>query len=457
MNKKKEKSAIVFFRLLARVCVVSTPAAVILAVLALWQKISWTTAGILFLGVLIFAAVITTHVFKELENFISYLKKLAQGIEIEPPHFRKGIFSSFRLVDTFLSVKKIWSNQTLSDSSILENLPEPMMMLDENGHVVFMNHKAQQVFGEKLMEQNVDGLFLNEKVKRNILSILADKRATEIFEWGYQAYTFQVRIDRLPALTRNGAIVVITMTDITPFKRFREQQSEFFANASHELKTPLSVISGMIETLQGAAKNDEAVREQFLNLMAEQAGRMTGLVQDLLKLAREQSLSRQKKPEKINVSILVQKILGGLQNKAKIYRKKFSYKSPKIVPTFLGNPEEVSYIFQNLIDNAIKYGAERSVVSIEVKTVGQIPNRPTDKRKAIMVAVHNQGEPIEQKDLDRLFDRFYRVDSATVKRVEGTGLGLSIVQQLVQEYEGVVNVVSSAQTGTTFTVYLPVE
>ena len=74
-----------------------------------------------------------------------------------------------------------------------------------------------------------------------------------------------------------------------------------------------------------------------------------------------------------------------------------------------------------------------------------------------MVAVHNRGNPIDQKDLDKLFDRFYRVDSATVNRIEGTGLGLSIVQQLVQEYDGVVNVVSTVRSGTTFTVYLPIE
>ena len=457
MSKRKEKSAIRFLRFVARVWVVSMPAAVILAILAAWQKISWATAGLLFLGVLIFTTVITTQVFKELENFISYLKKLAQGIEIEPPNFKKGIFSSFRLADTFLAVKKIWSNQTLSDSTILENLPEPMLMFDGVGRVVFINQKAQHVFGADLIEQKIDELFQDEKIKRNIVAILANKQATEVFEWGYQSYTFQVRIDRLPALTRNGAIAVITMTDITPFKRFRKQQSEFFANANHELKTPLSIISGMIETLQGAAKNDEAVRAQFLELMAEQTGRMTRLVQDLLRLSREQSVACKKEPKEINVAALIQKLLDELQNKAKKYHKKFSYTPPKALPALWGNPEEVGHIFQNLIDNAIKYGAEKTVVSVGIKKINQIPNRPTDKRGAIVVAVHNQGNPIAQKDLDKLFDRFYRVDSTIVKKVEGTGLGLSIVQQLVQEYDGVINVVSTERAGTTFTVYLPVE
>ena len=457
MSKRKEKSAITFLRFVARVCVVSTPPAVILAILAIFQKISWATAGLFFLGVLVFTTVITTHVFKELENFISYLKKLAQGVEIEPPHFKKGIFSSFRLADTFQSVKKIWSNQSLSDSSILENLPEPMMMLDETGRIVFMNQKAQHVFGKSLMEQYIDFLFSDEKVQKNIVSILSEKRATEVFEWGYQSYTFQVRIDRLPAKTRNGAIVGITMTDITPFKRFRVQQSEFFANASHELKTPLSIISGLIETLQGAAKNDEKARTEFLALMAEQTSRMTSLVQDLLKLSKEQSLAQKRKPEKTDVDSQIRKLLIGLKNKATQYHKKLSYKAQKNLPPLWGNPEEVRHIFQNLIDNAIKYGAENSVVTVEVNTVKQIPNRPTDKRGALKVTVHNQGNPIAKRDLDKLFDRFYRTDSANVKHVDGTGLGLSIVQQLVQEYDGVINVVSVAGEGTTFTVYLPVE
>ena len=449
--KKKEKSIVRFFRLVARIWIISMPAAIILAILLLLGKISLETAGLLFFGVLVFTSVLTTSVFKELENFIAYLKNLAQGIDIEPPHFKKGIFSSFRLADTFLSVKKIWSNQTLSDATILENLPDPMMMINENSEIVYMNQIAQSRFGKDLMKQNIGHLFVNEKIQKAIKDILSEQAKTEWFEWDHDLSTFQVRIDRLPALTRNGAIAVITMNDITPFKKFRKQQVEFFANASHELKTPLSIISGLVETLQGPAKNDREAQEKFLGIISEQTERMTGLVQDLLKLAKAQVLPENGQKELINMGDLIKKVAADLKNKAIKYQKRISVSYTSKLPKFLGCRTELGHVFQNLIDNAIKYGSPNSEVSVRIQKTDYL------EQTCLKIDVHNQGNPIESKDLDRLFERFYRVDSIDTKRVEGTGLGLSIVQQIVHDHNGRVDVVSSKREGTTFTVYLPIE
>ena len=241
MKKKKEKSLRFLIRLLARVGIVSLPAGFTLIILVLFQEISWTTALMSFLGVCLIATLVVLSVFQELERFISYLKSLAQGIEIEPPRFKKGVFSSFRLADTFQSVKKKWFEQTLSDARILEHLPDPLIMIDRENKIVFENQKAKSIFGAKIIKKPSTTLFGEEPVAKAIHSILSEKTAVEWFDWGWEGLRFQVRIDRLPAETRNGAIAVITMNDITPFQRFREQQAEFFANASHELKTPLSI------------------------------------------------------------------------------------------------------------------------------------------------------------------------------------------------------------------------
>ena len=455
MRKKKEKTLKSWIRLLARVGYVSLPAGIILVLLVAAQKISPMTALISFFGVCLFAGVIVLSVFQELERFISYLKTLAQGIEIEPPSFKKGIFSSGRLADTFQSVKKKWFEQTLSDSRILEHLPDPLIMLDQNGVIVLMNQKARTAFGPNLMKKEYQALFQTDRTRQALKAVLGGKTATQWLEWSWGEMTFQMRVDRLPAATRNGAVVVMTLNDITPFKRFREQQAEFFANASHELKTPLSIISGFVETLQGPAKEDPEARETFLNMMADQTKRMTGLVQDLLRLAKQQSLSEENRRDIILLPDLIRGVAADLKNKAVRGRKTITVQTDCDIPRLIGNRSELRHVFQNLIDNAIKYGQPQSEITVRIGLKNGYPNR--EERPAVAVSVHNIGNPIESKHLDKLFDRFYRVDSVLAKQVGGTGLGLSIVQQIVHEHDGMIEVESTPEKGTTFTVYLPLD
>ena len=440
---------------MARVGYVSLPAGIILVLLVAAQKISPMTALISFFGVCLFAGVIVLSVFQELERFISYLKTLAQGIEIEPPSFKKGIFSSGRLADTFQSVKKKWFEQTLSDSRILEHLPDPLIMLDQNGVIVLMNQKARTAFGPNLMKKEYQALFQTDRTRQALKAVLGGKTATQWLEWSWGEMTFQMRVDRLPAATRNGAVVVMTLNDITPFKRFREQQAEFFANASHELKTPLSIISGFVETLQGPAKEDPEARETFLNMMADQTKRMTGLVQDLLRLAKQQSLSEENRRDIILLPDLIRGVAADLKNKAVRGRKTITVQTDCDIPRLIGNRSELRHVFQNLIDNAIKYGQPQSEITVRIGLKNGYPNR--EERPAVAVSVHNIGNPIESKHLDKLFDRFYRVDSVLAKQVGGTGLGLSIVQQIVHEHDGMIEVESTPEKGTTFTVYLPLD
>ena len=455
MHKKKEKSFRSWIRLLARVGYVSLPAGGILMLLVILEKISPMTAVLSFLGFCLFTGVIVLSVFQELERFITYLKTLAQGIEIEPPRFKRGIFSSGRLADTFQSVKKKWFEQTLSDSRILEHLPDPLIMIDQVGTIVFMNQKAQSIFGGHLMKQDSRVLFDTDRTRKILSSVLSGQTATEWLEWSWGEMTFQMRVDRLPAATRNGAVVVMTLNDVTPFKRFREQQAEFFANASHELKTPLSIISGFVETLQGPAKDDPEARETFLNMMADQTKRMTGLVQDLLRLAKQQSLSEENRRDIILLPDLVRGVAADLKNKAVQGQKNITVQTDCDVPRLIGNRAELRHVFQNLIDNAIKYGRDQSEITVRIGLKNGFPNQA--ERPVIFVSVHNVGNPIEPKHLDKLFDRFYRVDSVLAKKVGGTGLGLSIVQQIVHEHDGMIDVVSTPADGTTFTVYLPLD
>ena len=141
----KNKAQKTFFRIIrfsARTMVLNIPILLVLGIMLLLGRINWSVALAIFGGVFIITSLVILSVFHELEKFITYLRSLAQGVEIEAPRFHKGIFGSFRLADAFLSVKNLWSNQTLSDASILENLPDPLLMINDEGKIVFANIMA---------------------------------------------------------------------------------------------------------------------------------------------------------------------------------------------------------------------------------------------------------------------------------------------------------------------------
>ena len=454
---KKKKVQNVFLHLaktVARVLILNIPAVIILFALMAADKLSWISAGISLLAFWAISGIIVFYVFKDLDNFMSYLKKLAQGFEPELPKLHWGIFSSMHLTKTFLSVKKLWSNQFLSDSSVLENLPNPLIMIDKNKEIVFANLSACHFFSPYLVGQKINLIFQDSALSCVLTEILKKAISSKTIEdWAFkneqeQTNFFQVKIDRLPATTQNGALVAISFFDITPFKLFKAQQADFFANASHELKTPLAIISGCVETLQGAAKNDIQAQNQFLTLIGEQSARMTDLVQKMLQLSKMQLDVPLSENKTFSLNDLLQKVTQDLSVRAKSLHKRIVLKKQPHLPLFAAQRDDLYHLFLNLIDNALKYGAPHSTVTVHTYF-------DTTQKSQLVVSVHNQGEPISPEKLTRIWDKFYRVEK-TKSKVEGNGLGLGIVQQLVHKYQGEIDVVSNETSGTTFTVYFPV-
>lgn len=463
-KNKAQKTFFRLFRFLARIFVVDMPIILVLAILFFLNKINWYSATLILIGCFIITACVMLSVFHELEKFISYLRSLAQGIETETPRFHKGIFGSFRLADAFLSVKNIWSNQTLSDAGILEMLPDPILMVNENSNIVFANNMACNFFGENLVHQSLYQLFPETPLTQALSRIASEKSQREWFEWMYQesqSYAFQVRIEKLPAVTKNGATIVIVLHDITQLKLFKQQQADFFANASHELKTPLTIISGCIETLQGPAKDDAVAHDKFLTLISEQTNRMTHLVQDLLALSKTKMTQKNLQTEVVLLPELLNGVIDSLTIKAQNRQQKLVFNLVHDIPRLKGDKTLLIQVFQNLIDNAVKYGNSQSTITITAQLCNSFPKKSdkyfSDIRQVVLISVHNVGNPISPKNINRLFERFYRIDSLRTKSVEGTGLGLGIAQQIVLEHDGFIDVKSSPEKGTTFMVYLPID
>lgn len=453
----KKKALNVFLRILktiARVLILNIPAVIILLVLLATNKLSWISAGISLLAFWGISAIVVFYVFKDLDNFMIYMKKLAQGFEPELPKLHWGIFSSRHLTKTFLSVKNLWSSQFLSDRSVLENLPNPMLMIDEDKKIVFANLSAKSLFGNKLLDHNIQKLFDDTDFLNDLKAIISKKIPSKtrpelaVKDPVGQIKTFQVRMEHLPAKTKDGAILAVSFFDITPFKLFKTQQADFFANASHELKTPLAIVSGCVETLQGPAQNDAKAHEKFLSLIAEQNSRMTHLVQQMLQLSRMQVDVPMTSKKTFSINDLLQKIIQDLSIRAQTLHKKIVLKKYPHLPLFAGNRDDLYHAFLNLLDNALKYSAPKSTITVST----YLDSTP---KSLLVISIHNEGNPIPEEKLGRIWDKFYRITS-TDNTVEGSGLGLGIVQQIINKYQGDIKVSSSLESGTTFTVYLPV-
>lgn len=446
MQKKKVKkirqSAL---RFLGRLAILNIPCGFILLVLFLKGEISFGLAIFYLLIVFIITSIITLAVFHELDVFISYLKNLSLGQEVDVPSFHRGLFGSKRLARTFMILKNRWTNQRLSEGFILENLPDPLLLLDTEKNIIFANTAGTDLWGKA---KTIADLNPSLTFQQALESVFNCEEEVKNFEWFCENGTwFWVRIERLPPLIKQSSPVMILLHDITALKLFRQQQTDFFANASHELKTPLSVLTGMIETLQTTAKDDKHAQEKFLNMMADQTRRMTQLVGDILSLAKLQMQEVPIFDTTISMTDLVQSVVQDLQLKAAASDKKIVVSALCNIPPIRGNKTHLTQAVRNLVENALKYGADKSVVTLTLSLTAQ------DNNEQIMLAVHNMGNPIPPRQMNRIFERFYRVYNNTP--VEGTGLGLSIAQRIAEQHGGKITLTSSAKKGTTFYFYIP--
>lgn len=435
MQKKKVKIIISIQKLIARTWIINIPAVFILMVLMLMEKLSWISALVALLCFWGVSAFIIFFIFKDLDDFIAYLNKVAEGMGEELPKFKKSLFSSQRLANAYQSVLSLWQKQALSDTSILENLPDPLLMTNMENKIVFMNQSAQKLFGNNALNQDIFALF-------KITPFYPSLKFFKFEIQKKQKLYYSVRSDTLPYPTRLGGVRTFLLHDMTQFEEFHRQQTDFFANASHELKTPLAILSGAIETLQGPAQKDKKAQQHFLNMMAEQTRHMTLLVQDFLNLARLQQESHRIKKE-IVLSDFITDLMMSFQQKIQEKHQSIFFENQTQTLTWQGNISDLKYICQNLLDNAVKYAPQKARITLTLLST----------QKNFSLRVHNTGTYIPPQEQSKIFERFYRLN--TPKKPEGSGLGLNIVSFLVKKYCGQIQVKSTKKSGTTFILTLP--
>ena len=265
----------------------------------------------------------------------------------------------------------------------------------------------------------------------------------------------RARFARIGSPSPGGAVAALTLHDITELKRAEQTRADFIANVSHELRTPLATLTGFVETLLGPARDDPDARDRFLAIMRQQAGRMTRLVEDLLSLSRIERDEHVMPQDRVALGPLLADLGEALALRAGERGMHIRLAVPGDLPDVVGERDELAQLFQNLLDNAIKYGSAGTDITVVAGiAIGQGAERDRLPARSVAVAVQDRGDGIAREQLPRLTERFYRIDTARSRAMGGTGLGLAIVKHIVNRHRGALDIASTPGQGSVFTVYL---
>jgi two-component system, OmpR family, phosphate regulon sensor histidine kinase PhoR len=343
--------------------------------------------------------------------------------------------------------------------AVLAALPDPLILLDERRRIVRANTAASELLGMRLVERDLAVALRHPAVLAAADAVLRGE-ASRIVEFDVTTPVERHLSARLGALsphTSEGAAAVLTLHDLTAAKRSERLRADFVANASHELRTPLASLIGFIETLRGPAHDDGAARDHFLAIMAEQSQRMKRLVDDLLSLSRIEMNEHRPPTERVDLGRVLHTVADLLDQRVVARDMRVILDLPPTPAEVLGDADELAQVFQNLLDNAIKYSQPGTPIEVSVRPSPRFlaGARPGERPAAIAVAVRDHGEGIPREHLPRLTERFYRVDAARSRELGGTGLGLAIVKHIVNRHRGALDIDSELGEGSVFTVHLP--
>lgn len=438
--------------------------AIVLVAMAALGLVGVGVAILILLLVIVGTAGVVWLYLSDLRAVEDYVEQLAREGHAETPVMRKH-GSLPGLATTIGHLSRSWDRHQerlaqLSESTdmILENLPQPLVLIDAQRRVVRATLAARELLGDVSRGDDLAALLRHPDLLEATDRVIAGGAREEV------EITLSIPINRtfsawvvpLPATASDGTMAILSLYDMTSRRRSDQMRVDFIANASHELRTPLSVLLGGIKTLRGAASDDPEAQEKFLALMDFQAERMSRLVDDLLSLSRIEMNEHRAPSQRLDVSKVVRQVADALDMPAGARNVRITVEAPEVLPPVLGDESELTQLFQNLIDNAIKYGGEGSAVTVSFRAAaGERPVGYGAAGDALEVTVADQGEGIPPEHIPRLTERFYRVDTGRSREMGGTGLGLAIVKHIIGRHRGALQIRSTPGEGSRFSVFLP--
>lgn len=354
-------------------------------------------------------------------------------------------------------------------AGLLDGVPVPMLAVNREARVIAANAQAEALFGLNLLGRPFVTVLRQPSIVQAVDWVLdpdsgpapgldpalpAPPEGVVMLRAQFSAdgrdILAEVTVAPLPSPFGRGATVALL--DRSVAEEAEQMRRDFVANVSHELKTPLTAMIGFIETLRGPARDDARARDRFLDIMEREAGRMNRLISELLSLSRVQAEERSRPSGRVDLPALLRGVLAILTPRAEAAGVAIRTAGLEQALNVPGDADQLTQVFQNLVENALKYGGSGGLLRVELS---RIPHEPLLRGPAWAVLVEDNGEGIEEQHLPRLTERFYRVDTHRSRAQGGTGLGLAIVKHILNRHRGRLRIESTVGKGSRFTVILP--
>jgi len=333
-------------------------------------------------------------------------------------------------------------------SKILDKLPFACISIAKNKKVLYFNYEAKKKFIFLKENIKIDNIIESEELNEKIDNSFATNKENNI---NFTPLNFQDSFfdANMVFLENDKKELTIFFTDESLKRGYEKMRTDFIANVSHELRTPLSSIIASVETIQNNANNDKTAQIKFLESMGKQAWRMSRLVEDLLTLSKIESDDKELHFESINVADLVQGVVDNLYNKADKKNIKIRIIKNTDKLNVKADYDAMMQVFINLLDNAINYSKENSNITIN------FDEETNNDKLYLKISITDEGDGIEKKYINRITQRFYRVDKNRSRMQGGTGLGLAIVKHIIQRHQGELEIKSKVGIGSTFSALFP--
>ncbi|NBB97452.1 MAG: PAS domain-containing protein [Alphaproteobacteria bacterium] len=335
-------------------------------------------------------------------------------------------------------------------TALLEAFSEPVLVVRDDGTVETANNAALDLFGKRILGAQLRALMRQPEVTAMLERMIAGD------ETGSAPYATSdsnnERSWKVTARRMDTRAFIVSLRDTSELEAAETQRRDFVANVSHELRSPLTVLAGFLETLQGAAAEDPQARAEFLAIMQAETERMTGLVADLLSLSRVEASARIRPRDPVAMDMVVNATLAALRPQIEQAGLKVTCDLPDPLPPVPGDYDQLVQVYHNLVENALKYGGDGDAIDI---TGVIVPRLPGFEGPALRISIRDHGEGVDPIHIPRLTERFYRVDRARSRESGGTGLGLAIVKHILGRHRGRLVIRSHPGEGSTFETILP--